>query len=99
MKRNNLGAVTYFNKETFGDDKVVKHPYCNYPNYVEGILMSGKLSNEEAAKQAPLSEKGKKQLLRVLNGGLHEIDVPEGGNGRIHSYYVLLRLFKKHFRC
>ena len=39
--------------------------------------MGGKLSNEEAAQQAPLSEKGKEQLLRVLNGGLHVIDVPE----------------------
>lgn len=77
FKRHNLGAVTYFNKEVFGEDKVVKHPYCNYPNYIEGIIMSGKLTNEEAAQQAPLSEKGKKQLLRVLNGGLHEIDVPK----------------------
>mgnify|MGYP003322282832 FL=1 len=76
-KRNNLGAVTYFNEKTFGEDKVVRHPYCNYPNYVEGIVMGGKLSNEEAAQQAPLSEKGKEQLLRVLNGGLHAIDVPE----------------------
>lgn len=76
-KRNNLGAVTYFNKEIFGEDKVVKHPYCNYPNYVEGIIMGGKLTNEEAAQKAPLSEKGKEQLLRVLNGGLHAIDVPE----------------------
>jgi len=76
FKRNNLGAVTYFNKETFGEDKVVKHPYCNYPNYVEGLL-GGKLSNEEAAQQAPLSKKGKEQLLRVLNGGLHEIKIPK----------------------
>lgn len=76
-KRNNLGAVTYFNKEAFGEDKIVKHPFCNYPNYVEGIIMSGKLSNEEAAREAPLSERGKEQLLRVLNGGLHLIDVPE----------------------
>ena len=76
-KRNNLGAVTYFNKEKFGEDKVVKHPYCNYPNYVEGIVMGGKLSNEEAAQQAPLSEKGKEQLLRVLNGGLHKLNIPE----------------------
>ena len=77
FKRHHLGAVTYFNKEVFGEDKVVKHPFCNYPNYVEGIIMSGKLTNEEAALQAPLSEKGKKQLLRVLNGGLHEINVPK----------------------
>jgi len=76
-KKNNLGAVTYFNKDTFGADKIVKHPYCNYPNYIEGIIMSGKLSNEEAANQAPLSERGKEQLLRILNSGLHAIDVPK----------------------
>ena len=76
FKRHNLGAVTYFNKRIFGEDKVVKHPYCNYPNYIEG-LMSGKLSNVDAAQEAPLSKKGKEQLLRVLNGGLHVIDVPE----------------------
>jgi spermidine dehydrogenase len=76
FKRNDLGAVTYFNAEVFGQHKVVKHPYCNYPNYVEG-LQGAKLSNEEAAAQAPLSERGQEQLLRVLNGGLHAIDVPE----------------------
>lgn len=76
-KRNNLGAVTYFNKEIFGEDKVVKHPFCNYPNYVQGIIMRGKLTNEEAAQEAPLSEKGKEQLLGVLNRGLNALDVPE----------------------
>jgi spermidine dehydrogenase len=76
-KRNNLGAVTYFNNAVFGEDKVVKHPFCNYPNYVEGIVMGGKISNEEAAQQAPLSKRGKEQLLQVLNGGLHAIDVPK----------------------
>jgi spermidine dehydrogenase len=76
FKRNNLGAITYFNQETFGEDKVVKHPFCNYPNYVEGLPMA-MISKEEAAKQAPLSEKGKEQLLRVLNGGLHAIEVPK----------------------
>ena len=74
FKRHDLGGVTYFNKAVFGEDKVVRHPYCNYPNYVEGIL-PGKLSHEEAANQAPLSEEGKKQLLNVLNGGLHKINV------------------------
>jgi len=77
FERNDLGAVTYFNEEVFGEDKVVRHPYCNYPNYVEG-LQGTKLSNEEAAQQAPLSDKGKEQLLRVLNGGLHTLDVPPG---------------------
>jgi len=93
-KRNNLGAVTYFNAKTFGEDKVVRHPYCNYPNYVEGLVMGGKLSNKEAAQQAPLSKKGKEQLLRVLNGGLHAIDVPKKEmNDYIysHSYFDYLK--------
>ena len=76
-KRNGLRAGTYFNQAVFGEDKVVLHPFCNYPNYVEGIVMSGKLTNEEAVQQAPLSARGKEQLLRVLGGGLHAIDVPK----------------------
>jgi spermidine dehydrogenase len=76
FRRHNLGGVTYFNQEVFGEDKVVQHPYCNYPNYVEGIL-GGKISHEEAARQAPLSARGREQLLRVLNGGLHQLNVPE----------------------
>jgi len=93
FKRNDLGAVTYFNKEVFGEDKVVQHPYCNYPNYVEG-LQGAKLSNEEAAQQAPLSDKGKQQLLRVLNGGLHTLGVPEEELRdyiRAHSYFDYLQ--------
>ena len=66
-ERHQLGAVTYFDKKTFGEDKVVKHPFCNYPNYLEGIPM-GEISHEEAAKQAPLSFEGQRQLLRVLKG-------------------------------
>ncbi len=92
-RRNNLGAVTYFNKEVFGEDKVVKHPYCNYPNYVEG-LQGAKLSNEEAAQQAPLSARGKEQLLRVLHGGLHAIKVPKEELEdyiRSHSYFGYLK--------
>ena len=76
FKRHDMGGVTYFNEEVFGEDKLVQHPYCNYPNYVEGIL-GGKLSHEEAAAQAPLSKKGREQLLRVLNGGLHTLGVQE----------------------
>ena len=92
-KRHDLGSVTYFNEEVFGEDKVVQHPYCNYPNYIQG-LMGAKVSNEEAAQQAPLSDKGKEQLLRVLNGGLHSLDVPEDELRdyiRTHSYFDYLK--------
>lgn len=77
FKRNGLGAVTYFNKRVFGEDKVVRHPFCNYPNYIEGMVMGGKLSDEEAVQQTPLSKRGKDQLLRVLKGGLHRLAVPK----------------------
>ncbi|HAO67384.1 MAG TPA: hypothetical protein DCR17_11935 [Verrucomicrobiales bacterium] len=49
FKRHDLGANTYFNKQVFGRDKVVAHPYCNYSNYIEG-LQGPKLSNEEAQR-------------------------------------------------
>jgi len=75
-ENHGLGGVTYFNEEVFGENKLVQHPFCNYPNYVEG-LGGAKLSNEDAAGAAPLSAEGKKQLLRVLNGGLHVLKVPE----------------------
>ncbi|MDA0994817.1 MAG: NAD(P)-binding protein [Proteobacteria bacterium] len=93
FKRHDLGGVTYFNKEVFGVDKVVRHPYCNYPNYVEGLL-GGKLSHEEAAQQAPLSDRGKGQLLRVLNGGLHTLTVPKEELQNYigtHSYFDYLQ--------
>ena len=93
FRRHNLGGVTYFNEEVFGEDKVVQHPYCNYPNYVEGVL-GGKISHEEAARQAPLSERGREQLLRVLNGGLHRLNLPEEDLQdyiNTHSYFDYLR--------
>ena len=93
FKRHNLGAVTYFNKRIFGEDRVVQHPYCNYPNYVEG-LQGAKLSSKEAAQQAPLSDSGKEQLLRVLNGGLHTLKVPKEelrNYTRTHFYFDYLK--------
>lgn len=94
FRKNGLGAVTYFNKEVFGEDRVVGHPFCNYPNYIEGMVMGEGLSHEEAARQAPLSERGREQLLRVLNGGVHMIDVPEEELGDYlasHAYFDYLK--------
>ena len=92
-KRHGLGAVTYFNEKTFGQDKLVQHPFCDYPGFVEGLLRST-LSNEEAVQQTPLSEKGKEQLLRVLNGGQHDLKLPKDELReyvRTHSYFDYLR--------
>ena len=93
FKRNNLGAVTYFNKQKFGEDKVVKHPFCDYPWYLEGLLRP-KLSHEEAVTQTPLSEGGKEQLLRALKDGLHALKVPKKELQKYistHSYFDYLK--------
>ena len=89
FKRNNLGGVMYFNKEVFGEDKVVRHPYSNHYNYLQGC-MGAKISNEEAAREAPVSPRGREQLLRVLNGGYHAIEnVPN--LSRRSPYYDYLK--------
>ena len=73
-KRNGLGATTYFNAQHFGRDMLVRHPFCNYYNYLEG-LPGAAISDEEAVAQTPLTDRGKQQLLQVLKGGLHTLDV------------------------
>ena len=93
FKRNNLGAVTYFNKQMFGEDKVVKHPFSNFPWWMEG-LQRPKLSQEEAVELAPLSEKGKRQLLDVMKGGLHILKMPKEEMADYissHSYFDYLK--------
>ncbi|MDG1114557.1 MAG: NAD(P)-binding protein [Pseudomonadales bacterium] len=92
-KRHNLGAVTYFNAETYGQDALVKHPFCNYYNYIEG-LPGAKLSDAAAVSQTPLSEAGKQQLLRVLKGGMHKLPVPEAERetySQTHKYFDYLK--------
>jgi spermidine dehydrogenase len=92
-KRHDLGAATYFNKRVFGEDTVVRHPFCDYPGYVEGLLRPT-LSYEEAVQQTPLSETGKEQLLRALKGGQHVLNLPKEElreYARTHSYFDYLK--------
>ena len=75
-KRHGLGATTYFNAGLFGRDALVRHPFCNYYNYLEG-LPGAAISDEAAVAQTPLSDRGKQQLLRVLKGGLHTLNIAD----------------------
>ena len=93
FKKHNLGAVTYFNKEKFGEDMVVKHPFCEYPAFVEG-LMRPTLPVETAVAQTPLSASGKEQLLRVIKGGQHDLNIPKEDLPnyiKTHSYFDYLQ--------
>ena len=65
FKKHELGAVTYFNERYFGEDKIVRHPFCDYPGFIEGLLRP-KIDINEAVEQVPLSIEGKRQLLKLL---------------------------------
>ena len=87
-----LGATTYFNAQHFGRNTVVRHPFCNYYNYIEG-LPGAAISDEAAVAQTPLSAGGQQQLLRVLKSGLHSLGVsPESMADYIktHNYFDYL---------
>ena len=75
-KRHNLGPAMYFNKKVFGQDKIVKHPFCDYPGFIEG-LMRPTLPIDEAVRQTPLSERGKDQLLRIIKADQSVLGVPK----------------------
>jgi spermidine dehydrogenase len=93
FKRHNLAAATYFNKRTFGEDKLVMHPFCDYPGFVEGLLRPT-LSYEQAVQKTPLSKRGKDQLLRALKGGPQDLNVPREELReyiRTHSYFDYLK--------
>ena len=92
FKRHGLGTATYFNKKVFGEDKVVRHSYGDYPGFMEGLLKST-LSYEEAVDQAPLTEMGKQQLLKILKGGPKELSIPKSEWQqyiKTHSYFDYL---------
>ena len=65
FKRHGLGAAIYFNKRVFGEDEIIHHPLCDYPGFIEGLVRPT-ISVEEAVANAPLSDRGKDQLLRVI---------------------------------
>ena len=74
-RRHGLTATTYFSAKRFGKDVVVRHPFTNYYNFIEG-LPGQQLSDEVAVSESPLSPSGKAQLLKALKAGDHLIDLP-----------------------
>lgn len=92
-KRHGLGSAIYFNKRTFGEDKVVQHPLCDYPGFIEG-LMRPTISFEDAVAETPLSARGKEQLLRVIKADQSVLNVPKEELREYvqeHSYFDYLK--------
>jgi spermidine dehydrogenase len=64
-RRNGLGGGTYFDRETYGADRVVRYPIMDYSNFIP--LAPTKLSSMEAVTQMPLGENAKRELLQLLS--------------------------------
>jgi len=67
-RKNGLQGGTYFDRETYGVDRVVRYPIMDYSNFIP--LAPTELSPQEAVAQMPLGENAKRELLQLLS--LHE---------------------------
>ncbi|MCP4458238.1 MAG: NAD(P)-binding protein [Cytophagales bacterium] len=78
-KDQGLEYMTYFNKRTFGEDKVVPCKIGNYAYVMDGV---GKVAMEieDAIEHLPLNDKAREQILFVMKGGddpLKDIPIKE----------------------
>jgi spermidine dehydrogenase len=73
FRKHGLGGGTYFDRETYGTDRVIGYPIMDYSNFIP--LASTKLSSNEAVAQMPLGENAKRELLQLLN--LRENRLPD----------------------
>lgn len=93
FKRHGLGAAMFFNEKVFGKNKIVNHPLCDYPGFIEGLLRPT-MSVEDAVSKSPLSEKGKEQLLRVIKADQSVLNIPTEKlqeYAKTHSYFDFLK--------
>ena len=73
FRKHGLGGGTYFDRETYGTDRVIRYPVMDYSNFIP--LAPTKLSSKEAVAQMPLGENAKRELLQLLN--LRENRLPD----------------------
>ena len=64
FKRHGLGAAMFFNEKVFGKNKIVNHPLCDYPGFIEGLLRPT-MSVDDAVAQSHLVN-GEKNSFFVL---------------------------------
>jgi len=72
-RKHGLAGGTYFDRETYGTDRVVRYPIVDYSNFIP--LAPNTLASKEAVAQMPLGENAKRELLQLLN--FHENRLPD----------------------
>jgi len=73
FRKHGLVGGTYFDRETFGTDRVVRYPLMDYSHFLP--LAPTELSPKEAVAQMPLGENAKRELLGLLS--LRENRLPD----------------------
>ncbi len=73
--RHDLTDSTYFDRKTYGVDRIVRYPLAAYSNFLP--LQPIPLSPKEAVAQMPLTDSAKHELQRLLEFNTDQIkDVP-----------------------
>jgi spermidine dehydrogenase len=72
-RKHELGGGTYFDRETYGVDRVVRYPILDYSSFIPPAPTE--LSSKEAVAQMPLGENAKRELLQLLS--LRENRLPD----------------------
>ena len=78
FRRNGLTDSMFFDRRTYGVDRVVRYPVVDYSNFLS--LAPTPLTPKEAVAQMPLGESAKRELQRLLEfreDQLPEIPAPE----------------------
>jgi spermidine dehydrogenase len=64
FRRHGLTDGVYFDRKTYGIDRIVRYPVASYANFLP--LLKSPLSAQEAAAQMPLGEQARLEMQRLL---------------------------------
>jgi spermidine dehydrogenase len=67
-KRHGLRPATFFNKQSYGESRLIKYLPAHIGDFIPGLRPYSELSDEDAIAQMPLSKDAKMQLLKVMKG-------------------------------
>jgi spermidine dehydrogenase len=94
-RRNGLTDAFFFDRKTYGVDRIVRYPVVDYSNFLP--LAECPLTAKEAVAQMPLGENAKGEMLRLLE--FSEDQLPEIPASEQEDYLWDLRyldFLKKH---
>lgn len=94
-RKNGLTDGTFFDRSTYGVDRVVRFPLSDYSTFLP--LAPTPLTSKEAVAQMPLSSNSRRELLRLLEFRTDQLpDVPAAKQRRFLSRISYRDFLAKH---